>query len=165
MRSRFKFKLRLRCQRQGLQLLVAEGRQCVWFGSQNVYVFKGDGSRATKQYLLVCFCYYAADLSQENRSSHGSPFEFVLCNPYQPNVFSQVIASKYVIAGGSSRMVSARQYQPSSVGGSDPIACVSADMSSPHSMASGSAESDSVTCVQAPRQGRDPTPVISAECP
>ena len=42
---------------------------------------------------------------------------------------------------------------------------VSADMSSPHSMASGSAESDSVTCVQKPRQRRDPTPVISTECP
>ena len=29
----------------------------------------------------------------------------------------------------------------------------------------GPAESDSVTCVQKPRQRRDPTPVISAECP
>ena len=148
--------MRLRCQRQGLQLLVAEGRQCVWFGSQNVYVFQGDGFRATKQYLLVCFCYYAADSSQENRSSQGVPL-----NSFYATRISQTFSARLSHPNMSLYVGPVVWFQPDSISQVPWVdlilSRVSADMSSPHSMASGSAESDSVTCVQTPRQRRDPT--------
>jgi hypothetical protein len=107
----------------------------------------GDCRRTIKQYHFV---FAVVTLSSDSKQliPPGCLVQLILCKPHQPSVLSHGISGKYFNASGSSHMLSSRWLQTSLLGWLISSACVSADMSSPQTRASGSAEMVPVTCFQ-----------------